>query len=117
MSQVCTFLTAYQLLHDGNRLAVLATCDAGVQCLFSDLHLLSDPAAVSAGSAAAVHVATKLGNLPGALLFFFLSLSSPNWHNAASNASACLSVRHDDAANQVTTAGQLYNRPMTRPCV
>lgn len=64
--QICTFLTAYQLLHDGNRLAVLAACDTGVRCLFSDLNLLPDPAAAASGTAAAVAVASQLSAVPGA---------------------------------------------------
>jgi hypothetical protein len=37
--QVCAFVTTYQLLHEGNRIAVLASGDGVVINLFSDLTL------------------------------------------------------------------------------
>jgi hypothetical protein len=66
--QLCTFLTAYQLLNDGNRLAVIASEDDRAACLYSDMHLLLDPDAPREGDAAAVQVASKLRDHEGAQL-------------------------------------------------
>lgn len=61
--QVCTFLNTFQLLNDSNRLAVLASCNTGVACLFSDLTLLLDPEAVVPRGAAADAVVEELTSI------------------------------------------------------
>lgn len=50
---MCTFLNTFQLLNDSNRLAILASCNTGVKCLYSDFKLLLDPEAVVPRGAAA----------------------------------------------------------------
>ena len=64
--QVTVFLTAYQLLSDSNRLAVLASANAGTEVLYSDLALLVDAAADRPEPSAAVAVASGLQKLLGA---------------------------------------------------
>jgi hypothetical protein len=64
--QICSFLTAYQILSDGNRLAVLASCDESVPCICSDLNVLVESDAPRATSSAAVQVAYGLNRILGA---------------------------------------------------
>jgi hypothetical protein len=66
--QICSFLTAYQILSDGNRLAVLGSFDESVPCLYSDLNVLTEPDAPRATNSGAVHVANGLKRILGASL-------------------------------------------------
>lgn len=58
--QVSTFLNTFQLLNDSNRLAVLASCNKEVKCIYNDLMLLIDPEAIAPRGAAANAVVGEL---------------------------------------------------------
>lgn len=58
--QISAFITNYQLLNDGNRLAVVAAHHNSASVLYSDLHLISSPQADAATVPAAEVVITKL---------------------------------------------------------
>lgn len=58
--QISCFITNYQLLNDGNRLAVVAAHHDSASVLYSDLHLISSPQADAATVPAAEVVITKL---------------------------------------------------------
>eukprot|EP00892_Ulva_mutabilis_P008289 jgi/Ulvmu1/5832/UM025_0090.1 len=60
IGQICTFFNTFQLLNDSNRLAVLASCNTGVACLYTDFELLLDPEAVVVRGAAAEAVVENL---------------------------------------------------------